>query len=63
MSPDRPLIRISSTFFFHLSSDHDLVPIPELAAHASTRFHNQGSSEEKDEEQYKSMKVGQQVQK
>jgi len=25
--PDRPLIRISSTFFWHLSSDYDLAPI------------------------------------
>ena len=28
--PDRPLIRISSTFFWHLSSDYDLVPIAAL---------------------------------
>ena len=29
--PERPLVRISSTFFWHLSSDYDLSPIPSLA--------------------------------
>ena len=28
--PDRPLVRISSTFFWHLNSDFDLDPIPSL---------------------------------
>jgi len=55
--PGRPLIRISSTFFWHLSSDYDLVTIPSLAARA------QGFATD-DEEQtvYEPMKVGQQVQ-
>ncbi|KAK6835185.1 hypothetical protein PG987_009879 [Apiospora arundinis] len=32
--PDRPLVRISSTFFCHLSSDYDLAPNPVLADRA-----------------------------
>jgi isopenicillin N synthase-like dioxygenase len=28
--PERPLVRISSTFFWHLSSDFDLQPISSL---------------------------------
>ena len=55
--PDRPLIRISSTFFYHLSSDYDLVPIPPLAARA--KILNAG--EEDKQQDYPSMKVGQQV--
>ncbi|KAF8347089.1 hypothetical protein F5887DRAFT_1178263 [Amanita rubescens] len=33
-NPDRPLIRISSTFFWHLSSDFDLAPLPQLSERA-----------------------------
>jgi isopenicillin N synthase-like dioxygenase len=51
--PDRPLIRISSTFFWHLNSDFDLEPIPELKA----RVERMG--EEVDT--YPKMKVGDQV--
>lgn len=29
-TPDRPLIRISSTFFYHLSPDELIEPLPEL---------------------------------
>ncbi|KAI0278161.1 hypothetical protein BGY98DRAFT_1089650 [Russula aff. rugulosa BPL654] len=65
--PDRPLIRISSTFFWHLSSDYDLVPIPSLAERASRgkiRSKDQGLSIEDSEDTiYEPMKVGQQVQK
>ena len=57
--PDRPLIRISSTFFFHLSSDYDLAPIPSLAEQVATRF----KSVDDDDFTYPPMKVGQQVQK
>ncbi|EIW87012.1 Clavaminate synthase-like protein [Coniophora puteana RWD-64-598 SS2] len=53
--PDRPLIRISSTFFWHLSSDYDLLPIPELASRAS-------QLETGSQAMYEPMKVGQQVQ-
>jgi isopenicillin N synthase-like dioxygenase len=64
-SPDRPLIRISSTFFWHLSSDFDLVPIPKLADEAralrAEQF-NLGKDEGREVE-YPPMKVGQQVQK
>jgi len=49
-SPDRPLIRISSTFFWHLSSDYDLTPIPSI-------------QEPDAQERYPHMKVGEQVQK
>jgi hypothetical protein len=33
--PDRPLIRISSTFFWQLSPDYDLVPIAPLKKKAA----------------------------
>lgn len=61
--PDRPLIRISSTFFWHLSSDYDLAPIPELGARTQAIKEEQARLG-KDEEQtvYEPMKVGQQVQ-
>jgi len=55
--PSRPLIRISSTFFWHLSSDYDLVPIPALAARAGNFSTNDG-----EESVYQPMKVGAQVQ-
>ncbi|KIP12538.1 hypothetical protein PHLGIDRAFT_27334 [Phlebiopsis gigantea 11061_1 CR5-6] len=61
--PDRPLIRISSTFFWHLSSDFDLAPIPTLqerAIQARANLVNLGKVDE--ETQYEPMKVGQQVQ-
>lgn len=56
--PNRPLIRISSTFFWHLSSDLDLKPISQLKERADTlRELNHEEVEE-----YQSMKVGEQVQ-
>ncbi|KAF8807840.1 Clavaminate synthase-like protein [Phlegmacium glaucopus] len=60
---DRPLIRISSTFFWHLSSDYDLVPIPALKEKARIlRSQNiQAGLIEGDEVDYEPMKVGQQV--
>lgn len=57
--PDRPLIRISSTFFWHLSSDYDLAPIPTLAERARILRADQN---EMDEACYLPMKVGTQVQ-
>ncbi|KAH9846853.1 Clavaminate synthase-like protein [Lenzites betulinus] len=63
--PDRPLIRISSTFFWHLSSDYDLAPIPELRDKArSLRADtiNLGKVDLDEETTYEPMKVGQQVQ-
>lgn len=62
---DRPLIRISSTFFWHLSSDFDLNPIPELTKRAKVLRLNQLNSGEDEGEEfvYPAMKVGQQVQK
>lgn len=65
-NPDRPLIRISSTFFWHLSSDYDLAPIPELREKArSVRADtiNLGKVDIDEETTYEPMKVGQQVQK
>ena len=63
--PDRPLIRISSTFFWHLSSDFDLVPIPALTDKAGIlRANNlEAGLIEGDEMIYEPMKVGQQVRK
>ncbi|KXN88784.1 hypothetical protein AN958_06653 [Leucoagaricus sp. SymC.cos] len=63
--PDRPLIRISSTFFWHLSSDFDLVPIPALAKRAEelrAKHINLGKDDLEDVV-YEPMKVGQQVSK
>ncbi|KAI0068123.1 Clavaminate synthase-like protein [Artomyces pyxidatus] len=64
--PDRPLIRISSTYFSHLSSDYDLAPITSLASRARelrVATHNLGSSTDDSEETiYPPMKVGEQVQ-
>jgi hypothetical protein len=63
--PDRPLIRISSTFFWHLSSDYDLVPIAALKDKAGIlRAKNlEAGLNEGDEVIYEPMKVGQQVRK
>jgi isopenicillin N synthase-like dioxygenase len=62
-NPDRPLIRISSTLFWHLNSDFDLVPIPALAEKArqvrAAQF-NLGR-DEGDAVEYPAMKVGKQV--
>lgn len=64
--PDRPLIRISSTFFWHLSSDYDLAPIQSLLSRARAILADQinlGKDESDEEATYPPMKVGQQVQK
>ncbi|RYP63384.1 hypothetical protein DL770_009398 [Monosporascus sp. CRB-9-2] len=62
--PDRPLVRISSTFFWHLSSDFDLAPIPALAEQARALRAEQFNlgRDEGEEVVYEPMKVGQQVQ-
>ncbi|KAI0003574.1 Clavaminate synthase-like protein [Xylariaceae sp. FL0662B] len=62
--PGRPLVRVSSTFFWHLASDYDLVPLPALAERARevrARARAMGR-DEGDEEVYVGMKVGEQVQ-
>jgi isopenicillin N synthase-like dioxygenase len=61
--PDRPLIRISSTFFWHLSSDYDLIPIPVLVDKAQELrdAHTKAGKSDGDEVIYPPMKVGQQV--
>ncbi|KAI2620927.1 Clavaminate synthase-like protein [Hypomontagnella submonticulosa] len=62
--PERPLVRISSTFFWHLSSDYDLSPISALAAQAkAVRAANYDLGRDEGEEvEYAPMKVGEQVQ-
>ena len=62
--PERPLVRISSTFFWHLSSDYDLVPIPSLADKAKSLRAEQFNLGKDDGEEvvYPAMKVGEQVQ-
>jgi hypothetical protein len=57
--PKRPLVRISSTFFWHLSSDIELQPIIALKERADAL--RELNHEEADE--YPKMKVGEQVQK
>ncbi|KHO00461.1 Isopenicillin N synthase and related dioxygenase [Metarhizium album ARSEF 1941] len=62
--PGRPLIRISSTLFWHLNSDFDLAPVPELAARAG-RLRDELRSLGRDEGEppaYPPTKVGFQVQ-
>ncbi|ORY71489.1 uncharacterized protein BCR38DRAFT_417019 [Pseudomassariella vexata] len=63
-NPDRPLIRISSTFFWHLSSDYDLTPNAILAEQARRLRKEQFKlgKDEGNEVVYPPMKVGQQVQ-
>jgi isopenicillin N synthase-like dioxygenase len=63
--PNRPLIRISSTFFWHLSSDYDLVPIPSLAerSKAIRAEHINLGKDDGEDIVYEPMKVGQQVSK
>lgn len=63
--PDRPLVRISSTFFWHLSSDYDLAPIPALEEKAKSVRAQQFNlgKDEGEEVQYPPMKVGEQVQR
>jgi len=63
--PDRPLIRISSTFFWHLASDMLLAPVPELAERAKVlreAYLKEGMDDE-EEPSYPPMKVGHHVQK
>ncbi|KAM0282925.1 hypothetical protein ACHAQH_002736 [Verticillium albo-atrum] len=62
--PDRPLIRISSTMFYHLSSDHDLAPVPALAEKAKQLRAKQFDlgNDEGAEVEYPPTKVGFQVQ-
>jgi len=63
--PNRPLIRVSSTLFWHLSPDYDLVPIPALKDRAGIlRAKNlEAGLQEGDEVIYEPMKVAQQVHK
>ncbi|TEB38880.1 Clavaminate synthase-like protein [Coprinellus micaceus] len=62
--PDRPLIRISSTLFWHLSSDEMLAPIPELLtrAQALRQEYLKAGMDDDNEPSYPPMKVGTQVQ-
>ncbi|KIJ53454.1 hypothetical protein M422DRAFT_25332 [Sphaerobolus stellatus SS14] len=62
--PGRPQIRISSTFFYHLSSDFDLFPIEKLAQKALEYDDVPGSRLDSGAKPtvYENMKVGQQVQ-
>ena len=63
--PDRPLVRISSTLFWHLGSDFDLAPIPKLAEQARALRAKQFDlgRDEGREVEYPPMKVGEQVQR
>ncbi|KAJ3859301.1 hypothetical protein EV359DRAFT_51083 [Lentinula novae-zelandiae] len=63
-NPERPLVRISSTFFWHLSSDFDLSPITSLAERAKAFGASQIAlgGYATDEPEYQPMKVGHQVQ-
>lgn len=63
--PDRPLVRISSTFFWHLSSDYDLAPIESCVQKAKDLRAEQFNlgRDEGDEVVYPVMKVGEQVQR
>lgn len=58
----RPVIRISSTFFWHLSSDYDLAPIPELESRRD-EIRKEVGEESAALPDYPLLKVGTQVQK
>lgn len=62
-SPDRPQVRISSTLFWHLNSDHDLAPVEKLQRRAREVRADQFNlgRDEGEEVEYPPMKVGQQV--
>ncbi|RSL46801.1 hypothetical protein CEP53_010190 [Fusarium sp. AF-6] len=62
--PERPLIRISSTLFWHLGSDFDLVPVPKLVQRAKEVREKQKElgRDEGREGEYPAIKVGHQVQ-
>jgi isopenicillin N synthase-like dioxygenase len=62
-NPGRPLVRISSTLFWHLNSDFDLAPVPELAARAKEVRLDQLNlgRDEGEEAAYPPIKVGHQV--
>ncbi|KAG6291322.1 hypothetical protein E4U09_003983 [Claviceps aff. purpurea] len=62
-SPDRPLVRISSTLFWHLNSDFDLVPVPALVERAERVREEQKrlGRDEGSARKYLPMKVGHQV--
>ncbi|PFH57047.1 hypothetical protein XA68_15592 [Ophiocordyceps unilateralis] len=62
--PDRPLIRISSTLFWHLNSDLDLEPVPDLAERAKEVRAEQArmGRDEGEPAAYPPIKVGHQVQ-
>ena len=61
---DRPLIRISSTLFWHLSSDEMLAPIPGLLSRAKAlrEEYLKAGMDDDNEPTYPAMKVGTQVQ-
>jgi isopenicillin N synthase-like dioxygenase len=61
--PNRPLVRISSTLFWHLNSDFDLAPVPELAERAWKVKEEQRKigRDEGEKVEYPPVKVGYQV--
>ncbi|KAG6037822.1 hypothetical protein E4U41_004711, partial [Claviceps citrina] len=61
--PGRPLVRISSTLFWHLGSDFDLAPVPALAERAARLREEQRrlGRDEGEAEEYLPIKVGHQV--
>jgi isopenicillin N synthase-like dioxygenase len=62
--PDRPLIRVSSSLFWHLSPDYDLVPIATLKDKADIlRAKNLEAGLNEGDVIYEPMKVAQQVRK
>lgn len=62
--PGRPLVRISSTLFWHLGSDFVLEPVEELRERARGVRREQSAlgRDEGEEKEYLPMKVGHQVQ-
>lgn len=63
--PGRPLVRISSTLFWHLNSDFDLAPVPALAERARQLRAEQArlGRDEGPAAAYPCVKVGHQVQR
>jgi hypothetical protein len=62
-NPDRPLIRISSTFFYHLSPEEQIEPLPELEERRKMVLSQDKSFQSGEKTVYPKMYVGELVQR
>lgn len=61
-NPGRPLVRISSTFFYHLSPEELIEPLPELE-HRRVEFFAKDTQNTVQQKAYPRMAVGELVQR